>query len=119
MTNKSGTLYTGVTNNLERRVYGHKNHLVNGFTKRYKINKLVYFEDTNDINEAILREKQIKGWLRKKIIALIESINPDYIVILSAAKNLAFWVLEILRCAQDDKESHFHQNDRIGCQSTN
>ncbi|MFZ5448888.1 MAG: GIY-YIG nuclease family protein [Thermodesulfobacteriota bacterium] len=78
MTNKSGTLYTGVTNNLERRIYEHKYHLVNGFTKKYKIEKLVYFEETNDINAAISREKQIKGWLRKKKIALIESMNPEW-----------------------------------------
>ena len=78
MTNKSGTLYTGVTNNLERRIYEHKQHLVKGFTHKYKINKLVYFEETNDIHAAISREKQIKGWLRKKKIALIESINPGW-----------------------------------------
>jgi putative endonuclease len=78
MTNKSGTLYTGVTNNLERRIYEHKHHLVDGFTKKYRIEKLVYFEETNDINAAISREKQIKGWLRKKKIALIESMNPDW-----------------------------------------
>ena len=78
MTNKSGTLYTGVTNNLERRIYEHKHHLVKGFTNKYNIDKLVYFEETNDINAAISREKQIKGWLRKKKIALIESMNPDW-----------------------------------------
>jgi putative endonuclease len=78
MTNKSGTLYTGVTNNLERRVYEHKHHLVKGFTNKYNIDKLVYFEETNDINAAISREKQIKGWLRKKKIALIESMNPGW-----------------------------------------
>ena len=78
MTNKSGTLYTGVTNNLERRIYEHQQHLVKGFTNKYKIEKLVYFEETNDINAAISREKQIKGWLRKKKIALIESINPGW-----------------------------------------
>jgi len=78
MTNKSGTLCTGVTNNLEKRIYEHKHHLVNGFTKKYKINKLVYFEETNDINAAITREKQIKGLARKKKIALIESTNPDW-----------------------------------------
>lgn len=78
MTNKSGTLYTGVTNNLERRIYEHKHHLVNGFTKKYRIERLVYFEETNDINAAISREKQIKGWVRKKKIALIESMNPDW-----------------------------------------
>jgi putative endonuclease len=78
MTNKSGTLYTGVTNNLERRIYEHKQHLVKGFTQKYKIEKLVYFEETNDIHAALSREKQIKGWLRKKKIALIESINPGW-----------------------------------------
>ncbi len=78
MTNKSGTLYTGVTNNLERRIYEHQHHLVKGFTNKYKIEKLVYFEETNDINAAISREKQIKGWLRKKKIALIESMNPGW-----------------------------------------
>ena len=78
MTNKSGTLYTGVTNNLERRIYEHKHHLVKGFTNKYNIDKLVYFEETNDISAAITREKQIKGWLRKKKIALIESVNPDW-----------------------------------------
>jgi putative endonuclease len=78
MTNKSGTLYTGVTNNLERRIYEHKHHLVKGFTNKYNIDKLVYFEETSDINAAISREKQIKGWLRKKKIALIESLNPGW-----------------------------------------
>jgi putative endonuclease len=78
MTNKSGTLYTGVTNNLERRIYEHKHHLINGFTRKYKIEKLIYFEETNDIHAAISREKQIKGWLRKKKIALIESVNPGW-----------------------------------------
>lgn len=78
MTNKSKTLYTGVTNNLERRVYEHKHKLIPGFTSKYKIDKLVYFEETTDINSAIKREKQIKGWLRKKKIELIESINPEW-----------------------------------------
>jgi len=78
MANKSGTLYIGVTNNLERRVFEHKNHLIEGFTKKYKITKLVYFEETNDISAAISREKQIKGWLRRKKIALVESMNPGW-----------------------------------------
>ena len=72
MTNNSGTLYVGVTNNLERRIFEHKNSLVDGFTKKYHINKLVHFEETNEVIEAIAREKQIKGWLRQKKIALIE-----------------------------------------------
>jgi putative endonuclease len=78
MTNKSGTLYTGVTNNLERRLFEHKNHLIEGFTRKYKITKLVYFEETSDVKAALFREKQIKGWKRKKKVALIESINPDW-----------------------------------------
>jgi putative endonuclease len=78
MTNKSRTLYTGVTNNLERRVYEHKHKLVHGFTSKYNITQLVYYEATNDVREALGREKQIKGWLRSKKIALIESINPNW-----------------------------------------
>jgi putative endonuclease len=78
ITNKSKTLYTGVTSDLIKRVYLHKNHLINGFTKKYNITNLVYYEITNDVNAAIKREKQIKGWLRKKKIALIESINPNW-----------------------------------------
>ena len=78
MTNKSKTLYTGVSNNLTRRIYEHKNKLIEGFTKKYNIDKLVYFELFNNVGDAIRREKQIKGWLRKKKIALIESINPEW-----------------------------------------
>ena len=78
MTNRSKTLYTGVTNDLMRRVYEHKNKMVEGFTKKYNITRLVYFEETNDIQSAITREKQIKGWLRRKKIALIESVNPKW-----------------------------------------
>lgn len=78
MTNRSKTLYTGVTNDLVRRVYEHKNKMVDGFTKKYNITKLVYFEETNDVQTAISREKQIKGWLRIKKIALIESVNPGW-----------------------------------------
>jgi len=78
MTNRSGTLYAGMTNNLKRRVWEHKQKLVPGFTKRYNITRLVYYEETADVNAAIAREKQIKGWLRKKKIALIESVNPGW-----------------------------------------
>ena len=78
MTNKSRTLYTGVTNNLERRVWEHQNKLVEGFTKRYNITRLVYWEEYADIRDAISREKQIKGWLRRKKIALIETTNPSW-----------------------------------------
>jgi putative endonuclease len=78
MTNLSRTLYTGVTNNLERRVCEHKNKLREGFTKKYKITQLVYFEVFNNIEYAIQREKQIKGWVRRKKIELIESLNPEW-----------------------------------------
>jgi len=75
---KYGTIYIGQTNNLIRRVAEHKSGLIKGFTEKYKVNKLVYYEVTNYINNSIQREKQLKGWLRKKKIALIESMNPDW-----------------------------------------
>ena len=78
LTNKSRTLYTGVTSDLERRVYDHKQKLVPGFASKYNITQLVYFDETQDIQAAISREKQIKGWLRRKNIALIESVNPKW-----------------------------------------
>ena len=79
LTNKNNNvLYTGVTNDLGRRVYEHKNKLIEGFTKRYNVNKLVYFETTEDIKSAIAREKQIKGWTRIKKNCLIESVNPEW-----------------------------------------
>ncbi|HMS01054.1 MAG TPA: GIY-YIG nuclease family protein [Anaerolineales bacterium] len=78
MTNKSRTLYTGITNDLIRRVLEHKNKLVEGFTTRYNIQYLVYYESTSNVYAALEREKQIKGWLRKKKIALIDSINPEW-----------------------------------------
>ncbi len=71
-------LYVGVTNNLIRRVYEHKNKLIDGFTKKYNLNKLVYFEEFNNVNDAIAAEKKIKGWLRIKKIKLIESVNPEW-----------------------------------------
>ena len=78
LTNKSRTLYTGVTNDLKRRVYQHKNKLVPGFTSQYNITRLVFFEETSDVLAAIAREKQVKGWTRKKKIALIRSVNPGW-----------------------------------------
>jgi putative endonuclease len=79
MTNKNNTvLYTGVTNNLKRRVYEHKTKLGSKFTKKYNITKLVYYEVGNDINEAIAREKQIKAGSRQKKIDLINSFNPEW-----------------------------------------
>jgi putative endonuclease len=78
MTNKSGTLYTGVSNDLIKRVFQHKNKLTPGFTSRYNINRLVFYEMTSDVRAAIIREKQIKKWTRKKKIVLIESMNPTW-----------------------------------------
>ena len=78
MANRSGMLYTGVTNSLERRVYEHKQKLTDGFTKKYNLTKLVYYEGTDDVRSATSREKQIKGWLRSKKIALVESVNPEW-----------------------------------------
>ena len=78
MTNRSRTLYTGVTNNLERRVFEHKQGMGSKFTSKYNITRLVYYEECPDVREAIAREKQIKGWLRAKKIALIESVNPEW-----------------------------------------
>ena len=78
MTNKSGTLYTGMTNNIKKRVYDHKNKLIPGFTEKYNINRLVYYETFDDVYSAIAREKTIKGWLRKKKIELIQKTNPDW-----------------------------------------
>ena len=78
MANIHGTLYTGVTSDLEKRVYDHKSKLTSGFTKRYNIDRLVYYEETVDIKEAIAREKQVKSWRRAKKIALIQSINPTW-----------------------------------------
>ena len=75
---KQGVLYTGVTNNLERRMYEHKNKRIPGFASKYNLKRLVYFEETIDVNAAIAREKQVKGWLRKKKVALIESQNPGW-----------------------------------------
>ena len=75
---RNGTLYTGVTNDLKRRVWEHKHDLVKGFTKEYGVHNLVYFEQTEDIEAAILREKQLKAWKRKWKLALIEKENPEW-----------------------------------------
>ena len=75
---KNGTVYIGITNNLTRRVYEHKEKLLDGFTKKYDVNMLVYVEEFNNINEAIHREKCIKKWNRKWKLRLIEEQNPDW-----------------------------------------
>lgn len=78
MTNRSRTLYVGVTNDLERRVHEHKSESIEGFTKRYKLNRLVYLDATSSIEGAINREKELKKWRRSKKIDLIEAANPGW-----------------------------------------
>jgi putative endonuclease len=76
---KNGTLYIGVTNDLNRRIYEHKNNLVEGFTKKYNVKTLVYYESTNSVESAINREKQFKKWNRKWKLKLIEEKNPMWL----------------------------------------
>ena len=79
MTNRSRVvLYTGVTNDLRRRVWEHQNGAVKGFTKKYRLHILVYHETYHDIRDAIAREKEIKGWVRRKKNALVETLNPKW-----------------------------------------
>jgi putative endonuclease len=75
---RNGTLYIGVTNNLIKRVYEHKNNIVEGFTKKYSVHKLVYYEETPDIYSAIEREKRLKKWNRRWKIELIEKFNRNW-----------------------------------------
>jgi putative endonuclease len=75
----SGTLYIGVTGNLRRRIWQHKQHAIDGFTEKYDVTRLLYFETYNEVLNAIAREKQLKGWSRVKKIALIEKLNPKWI----------------------------------------
>ena len=79
LTNKTNdVMYIGVTNNLKRRIYEHKSETVAGFTKRYHVNKLVYYEEYSEITRAISREKQLKHWIREKKNCLVESKNPEW-----------------------------------------
>ena len=71
-------LYVGVTNDLNRRLYEHQNELADGFTKKYHVHKLVYFETTTDVYSAISREKQLKGWKRERKNELVSSVNPEW-----------------------------------------
>lgn len=72
------TLYIGVTGDIERRIYEHKNGLLVGFTEKYNVTKLVYVEECDNVNDAIAREKQLKKWRREKKEALIKTINPEW-----------------------------------------
>jgi len=76
---RNGTLYAGVTSNLIKRIWEHKNKILDGFTKKYDVSRLVYYETTNDINSALLREKQLKKWNRQWKLELIEKENPDWV----------------------------------------
>ncbi|MBN2021010.1 MAG: GIY-YIG nuclease family protein [Sedimentisphaerales bacterium] len=78
MASKTGTLYVGLTSNIKKRVWEHRNHVVPGFSDKYKTDRLLYFETIGDSLSAIGREKQIKNWRREKKIKLIESINPKW-----------------------------------------
>lgn len=78
LTNNSGTLYIGITGNLRRRILEHKNKVVEGFTKKYHIDKLVYFEQTENVISALEREKQLKRWSRVKKMGLINKLNPNW-----------------------------------------
>jgi putative endonuclease len=78
LASRTRTTYIGVTNDLDRRLYEHKNQIIKGFTSKYQIDSLVYFESFVDVNEAIVREKEIKKWRREKKDALIESMNSDW-----------------------------------------
>ena len=78
LTNKNNrVLYIGVTNALQRRIYEHRSELIDGFTKKYHLSKLIYFEEYSDVNEAILREKQLKSWSRAKKNSLVLNSNPE------------------------------------------
>jgi putative endonuclease len=105
MTNRSNkVLYVGYTNNLQRRVKEHKNKLIEGFTSKYNVSKLVYYENVNGLSEAQAKEKQIKGWLRQKKIKLIESINPNWEDL--AEKNKLSKSLDLLFNYKRDPSSH-------------
>ncbi|HEY0023284.1 MAG TPA: GIY-YIG nuclease family protein [Longimicrobium sp.] len=78
LASNTGTLYVGISNDLVRRTYEHKHKLIPGFTAKYGVDRLVYFEHSRDVGAAIAREKQIKGWTRKKKLALVTSTNPEW-----------------------------------------
>lgn len=99
---KYGTLYTGVTSDLIKRIYEHKNKLVDGFTKKYSVDKLGYYEVFEDIKLAIQREKQIKAGSRQKKINLIESVNPDW-------KDLYYTILG-MDCHENQRFSRNDEN---------
>jgi putative endonuclease len=99
MTNKSRVvLYTGITNSLEVRVWQHRNHTRDGFTKKYHVDRLVYYESFDDPSDAISREKEIKGWRRSKKNALVETLNPKW----ADLSTMLYHTCEVPRFARDD-----------------
>jgi putative endonuclease len=100
--NRNGTLYVGMTNDLVRRVYEHKHRLVQGFTCRYGIDRLVYYETGEDVRAVIAREKVIKGWRRSKKVALVERANPAWLDLSAGWYEQAFSPATP-RCARGDR----------------
>ena len=100
---KNGTLYIGVTSNLAKRIYEHKHKLIGGFTKKYNVDRLVYYETTEYVESAILREKQMKKWKRQWKIELIEKKNPNW-------KDLYYDIIREMETGPMD--SCFRRNDR-------
>jgi len=84
-------MYLGVTNDLARRICEHKNKVVKGFTEKYNVNKLVYFEETGDVRSALTREKEIKKWRREKKNALVISMNPEWKDLAEEEKDFSLW----------------------------
>jgi putative endonuclease len=106
LTNKNDkVMYVGVTNNLERRVHEHKTKMVPGFTEKYNVNKLVYFEETRDVLVAVAREKEIKKWRREKKNNLVVAINPEW-------KDLSDGWFEISPFGRDDKNNEGRDDKR-------
>ena len=106
MASLSGTLYIGMTNNLHKRVFQHKFHRIEGFTDKYQVERLLYWESFDEVQKAINREKQLKGWRRSKKIALIEALNPHWLDLAREMVPLDEVRLRvgILRFAQEDRQ---------------
>jgi putative endonuclease len=103
LASRSRVLYAGVTNDLVRRVWQHKTSQIAGFTTRYRIDRLVHFEETSDVTAAIVREKQIKAWSRAKKVALTESANPMWDDLSNGWYDRELLAKQIPRCARNDR----------------
>jgi putative endonuclease len=113
LTNKNDkVMYVGVTNNLERRLYEHKMKMVPGFTEKYNVNKLVYFEETDDVRSAIAREKEIKKWRREKKNNLVVAVNPEWM-------DLSEGWFEISPFGRDDNREGSRDDNRDGSRGDN